>query len=270
MTLRAWLLHFLRVPREPSAPAGDADIRVFRAAPNYFRYRLVRWAMTTAGAVTGLLWGLWWLRMIPRVTGAAGGFVLSERMITMVLGIIEGAGIIGVVTHALVSLVLLRLDFEQRWYIVSDRSLRIREGLVRMHEKTMTFANVQHVAIRQGPLQRLLGIADLEVRTAGGGGGRGQTGTGTDAGEKKKDDLHVARFRGLANAERIRDAIRERLRRHVDTGLGDPDDAAPPGGARPITGESARELAGAARALAQEVALLHQRLAPGRPYRAQV
>jgi uncharacterized membrane protein YdbT with pleckstrin-like domain len=156
------------------------------------------------------------------------------------------------VAQALTSLVLLRLDFEQRWYLVSDRSMRIREGLVRMHEKTMTFANVQHVAIRQGPLQRLLGIADLQVRTAGGGGG------GEEENQEAKDDLHIAYFRGFADAPRIRDTIRERLRRHADAGLGDPDDVAPAltRGADPGAAlvQAARALAAEARGLRQQTA----------------
>ena len=41
--------------------------------------------------------------------------------------------------------------------------------MFKVQEKTMTFSNVQNVSIRQGPMQRLFGIADLEVRTAGGG-----------------------------------------------------------------------------------------------------
>jgi uncharacterized membrane protein YdbT with pleckstrin-like domain len=99
---------------------------------------------------------------------------------------------------------------------VSDRSLRIREGLLKVEEKTMTFANVQQMAIRQNPVQRWLRIADLEVRTAGGG----------KAGQDKqsRSDLHVGYFRGLADPAQIRDAIRERMKRHADAGLGDPDD----------------------------------------------
>ena len=110
---------------------------------------------------------------------------------------------------------------------------------VRLHEKTMTFANVQHVGIRQGPLQRLLGIADLEVRTAGGqASGEGE--------ESTHSDLHVAYFRGIGNADRVRDAIRERLAKHKDAGLGDPDDEVH---AHPGVLDAANTLASEARAL---------------------
>ncbi len=116
------------------------------------------------------------------------------------------------------SLAVLDLDFELRWYIVSDRSLRIREGVVSLQEKTLTFANIQNVEIRRNPLQRLLGIADVRVRTAGGGGGN------SDGKGQIGESMHEASFRGVDDPEKIRAAILERVRRQRDSGLGDPDD----------------------------------------------
>jgi hypothetical protein len=87
---------------------------------------------------------------------------------------------------------------------------------------TMTFANIQQISIRQGPLQRILGIADLEVRTAGGGSNdtaghrAGNGGTG--------NSMHLGYFRGVTNAPEIRDLMLDRLQQWRDTGLGDPDD----------------------------------------------
>jgi membrane protein YdbS with pleckstrin-like domain len=222
VSLRDELLRTLRVPPAPSAPAGDEGVRVFLAAPNYFRYKLAQWLLSQTGAFVGVIFGLIMLRGADLVIPAEfeiGPWTITEGVALAALGAVEAIAITFLVVQALASLALLRLDFEQRWYLVSDRSLRIREGLLRLHEKTMTFANIQHVAIRQGPIQRLLGIADLEVRTAGGGGGNGEEGA-------KHNDLHVAYFRGVANAAEIRDGIRERLRRHADAGLGDPDDLA--------------------------------------------
>src|SRR5690606_32615242 len=110
--------------------------------------------------------------------------------------LLETTAVVVFVAQALLSLAMLRLDFEQRWYLVSDRSLRTREGLMELHERTLTFANIQNVSIMQGPLQRLLGIADIEIRTAGGGGG-----SSTD--DRKKThaggDLHTAYLRGLGD-----------------------------------------------------------------------
>ena len=243
MTWRDRLLAFLRVPHEPAAPVGDQSITVFRAAPNFLRYRQVQWALRNLGALVGLLWALSYsgglLRMVPEF--APFGFV-TRHMVVNLWYLIEASAVAGFVAHAVGSFVLLRLDFDQRWYIVSDRSLRIREGIIRLHEKTMTFANVQNVSVRQGPLQRLLGIADVQVRSAG--GGDHTPGEATD-----RDARHVAYFRGVADAEAIRDAIRERLRRHRDAGLGDLDDRDD----SPPLLEPARELAREARLLRMAV-----------------
>jgi len=136
-----------------------------------------------------------------------------------------------------------------RWYVLSDRSLRIREGIVSLREKTMTFANIQQIAVRQNPLQRLLGIADVQVKTAG-GGGSGSESHGSGLGES----MHEAWFRGVDNADAIRGAIRERVKRHRDAGLGDPDDVSV---ARP---DSLGEAVEAARDLQLEVRALRHRL----------
>jgi uncharacterized membrane protein YdbT with pleckstrin-like domain len=115
---------------------------------------------------------------------------------------------------------LLRLDYELRWYMLSDRAIRIREGITTVREKTIALANIQNIAVRQGPLQRYLGIADVEVKTAGGGGQSSEMETKG----KKGEPMHVGYFRGVANAEEIRDLLREGVRRQRDTGLGDPDE----------------------------------------------
>ncbi|MCW5549492.1 MAG: PH domain-containing protein [Opitutaceae bacterium] len=143
-----------------------------------------------------------------------------------------------------VTFALVRLEFEQHWYIVTDRSLRIRNGLVALQESTMSFANLQQVEVKQGPLQRWLGLADLHVRSAGGGSDHAEAHTG--------DSLHRGVFHCVENAQEIRDLILERLRLFRQAGLGDPDDrhdepAATP--SPPDTLAAAQELLAEARAL---------------------
>ena len=219
MSWRTRLLEFLRVPPEPSAPDGDQDIQVFRAAPNYFWYRILHWAIKNAFAALGLMMAVGSASTVLPMVLPDEFWGVSKRAMLLIFNLIEAGAVVGFIGQAIGTFVLLRLDFEQRWYIVTDRSLRIREGLVRLREQTVTFANVQNVAIRQGPLQRLLGIAELQVRTAGGG-----KGSEWEEGQSDASDLHLARFRGIANPEAVCAAIRERLRQHRDAGLGDPDD----------------------------------------------
>jgi hypothetical protein len=82
----------------------------------------------------------------------------------------------------------------------------------------MSFANLQQVVVSQGPLQRLLSIADVRVQSAGGGGSMGSEHT------KKDDSLHSGIFHGVDNAHEIRDLILRRLSQFRESGLGDPDD----------------------------------------------
>ena len=133
---------------------------------------------------------------------------------------LEFAGIAIFLVQILITYSIVRLEFEQHWYIVTDRSLRIRTGILRLQESTMSFANIQQVEIRQGPLQRFLGLADVCVRSAGGGDpAPGAKGHGDET------SLHTGIFQGVPNAVEIRDLILERLRKFRETGLGDPEDA---------------------------------------------
>ncbi|HSL81494.1 MAG TPA: PH domain-containing protein [Thermoanaerobaculia bacterium] len=254
--LRALVARWLRVPPPPEAPAGSPEsVRRFRAAPGFYRYRLLSWGLKQVGAAWGLVVGLSFVRFVP-----------PDWFFARWVFVAEAVGVAAYVAQLPFTLFLVGLDYRNRWYIVTDRSLRIREGVVRVREQTMSFANVQNLAIRQGPLQRLFGIADLKVRTAGGGG----KSEGHEGAQEK--DLHLGFFRGVADAEAIRDLILARLRRLAGAGLGDPDEpaeapapsepAAPP---RPEPGPGAGEAPAlaAARELLAEAAELRRAL-PGR------
>ena len=210
--LKSTLLWLLKVPPEPDDPMGDVDsLRVFRAAPGYLRYITVGWALSELGI---LLSGI--LIFIPLSIAAVSG--IAAILVTL-LGAVAAAIFIA---QAGLTFFSLRLNYEMRWYKVTDRSLRIRAGVWSVREMTMTFANVQNITVSQGPLERLFGISDVKVDSAGGGGSAGSHG------ESHGQNLHVATFRGVDNPEEIRDLMLQRLRRLRDAGLGDPDDAATP------------------------------------------
>ena len=109
-----------------------------------------------------------------------------------------------------VSLVVRRLDWELRDYLIGSRSLRLREGAFVQRELTLSYANVQNVQVTQGPIERLFGFKSLRVSTAGGSrGGPGERGAPS----------HEARLVGLEDAEAVRDLVLGALRQHRDTGL---------------------------------------------------
>jgi membrane protein YdbS with pleckstrin-like domain len=246
---RAWLLQLLRVPAQPAPPPGDARMLLtFRAAPSYFRYKVMAWALKQLSAAAGLVVSYMVLRSNMIMRGGLPNF-----------GWIEQIALLLFLAQLPFSYAVLRLDFEMRWYMLSDRSLRIRDGVLAVRERTMTFANIQNISIRQNPLQRLFGIATVVVRAAGGGGAaQGGRKPGTDSGS------HEATFEGVDNAEQIRAAIRERIRLHRDAGLGDPEDAAPGGAPRELMAAGGGVLhpaIDAARRLRTEAAALRHALA---------
>lgn len=113
----------------------------------------------------------------------------------------------------LLAYVAIHLRYDSTWYLLSDRSLRIRRGIWTIRETTVTFENVQDVKISQGPVERLFGIADVIVETAG-GGGKKQGGDGSVP-------SHTGLIEGVTDAARIRDLIMDRVRRSRTAGLGD-------------------------------------------------
>ncbi len=164
------------------------------------------------------------------------------------LWVLKIIGLLAYFAQLPVTYLIARLDYELRWYMVTDRSLRIRHGVWKVAESTMSFANIQQVVVSQGPVQRLLGLSDVRVQSAGGGSGD----------EHKKggdDDMHLGLFHSVTNAPEIRDLILDRLRRFRESGLGDPEETSQPASiatASPSSSEllaAARELAAEARAL---------------------
>lgn len=242
--LKTQLLIWLKVPPEPEAPAGSpGSVKVFRAAPNFFKLKLLLWALRQLSGIIGII-------IFVLVWSKTGGRRAPDE-VNLIFGIIELLGVIGFVVQLPISYLLVRLDYELRWYIVTDRSLRIRSGVLSVRETTLTFANIQQIAVGQGPLQRWLGIYDLEVTTAGGGAG----GSGPHGQSSQGESMHRGFFHGIDNAPEVRELIVDRLRRFRDAGLGDPDEVPH---AETVDEPGERELQNAARGLLDEVRQLRR------------
>lgn len=261
------LLRFLRLRERPDPPPGsEPTLETFRSSRKALVVDAVGWFLKQMGALFGILvslsffsgWGILDhvgnLRDLMEDLGRGDLGRVQLGPITIEgdwMGLFHALELLALGTFALqfvIGAFLLKLAWEVRWYMVSDESLRIREGLWRTHERTMTVANIQNLTIRQGPLQKLLGIADLEVHTAGG------KHADPGEGDETAKNLHVGRFRGIANAAELRDRIRATLRRHRGSGLGgDAEDdepaAVPPTGLSLLASSAAAELLGEARAL---------------------
>ncbi len=269
------LLALLRLPERPDPPPGaGAVLETFRAAPGFFYYSALAWIPKQAAALAGLLFSLsffgsfddqrvdilkaeGWDRFAERLGGVDIGIGSLHFELASIFLLFEILAIATWLGQLVFTGVSLRLAWEQRWYLVGERSLRIRHGLWSVREQTMTIVNIQNMIVRQGPLQRLFGISDLEVHTAGGG----SAGSSGEDSKAQKDSFHVGRFRGIKDAATLRNKIRERLQ--VLKGLEEPgDETSPidrdPRGTTVAGAPRPGDLAAAARALLVEARALRR------------
>ena len=189
------------VPAEPPVlPSVTGEpTKSFRPSPGFLRYLLFQTLL--------------------------GFGVLSLALLAIVIPIMIAEPAVGLPLFAVLLPVLLffgavavlatYLRYDTTWYVLSDRSLRLRRGIWVIRETTITFENIQNVTVKQGPLQRLFGIADVLVDTAGGGGGapaqqHGATAVG-----------HHGLIEGVTEAHAIRDLLTAKMRESKSAGLGD-------------------------------------------------
>ncbi len=196
------LLRLLKAPTEPpDPPAGShASVQVFRASPKFLTYRLLVLFLVSAFlAFVGLF-----VFLIVLFEGGLPGAVLVALIAMLVFFFLS------------LAYVHVRIDYDMRYYIVTDRSLRIREGAFIIKEMTLTYANVQNLRLKQGPIERFFGIQNLMVDTAG--GGAAAAGTPVAGG-------HNFQMAGVANAKEVRDLVLSYMKVvGGGSGLGDLDD----------------------------------------------
>jgi len=205
--LQQRILELMKVPAEPQPPDGSAgSARVFRSGANYYQWRLALWFAANFGVLI-LLAVVCLILARPIRIGTPWSRLIAETLMAIF--------VTSFLVSAAFTFLQQRMNYELRWYVVTDRCLRVRSGILNVHEITTTFANIQEVRLSAGPLQKLLGLADVEVHSAGGGSGKGSSGS------------HVARFEGVDNASEIRDFILARLRQYRDSGLGEKDHSSP-------------------------------------------
>ena len=112
----------------------------------------------------------------------------------------------------IIAYIAIHLRYDTMWYVITDRSLRVRRGIWVIAEHTITFENVQNVDLHRGPVQQLFGISTLVVETAG---------ASEDEGEHLFSIGNKAIMQGIDNPEEIRDLIMNRVRSTRSAGLGD-------------------------------------------------
>ena len=195
------LTRWFRVPQHPpSLPVHTGEnMCSFRPAPGFLRYLKFKfWVVLTLIDVAIIVPWIAFTIVMPMV-----GLLISPLVLAIAF------------LPDIIAYMAIHLRYDTTWYVMTERSMRIRRGIWVINEITITFENIQNVTIRQGPLQRFFGISDIRVHTAGGGSGpHGPDGPQTGF-------SHQGLLEGLANARAIRDLILIRLQQSKSVGLGD-------------------------------------------------
>ena len=237
-SIKEVLLEIFRAPgHPPEAPAGTHDSQqTFRASPNFLRYQLM--LLTVFMLVVGLALFVF-------------GIVLSihEPLYGVPACLLMGLlwALVFVSAHF-----IIRLEYDMRYYIITDRSMRIRKGVWSILEQTLTFVNVQNITVEQGPIERAFGISRLVVDTAGGGGVVADPNQGSTI-----RNYHRAVMSGLENAAEIRELIVAYLKKLPHSGgLGEPDDDSKKrkGGMSPAEIDALKEILSETKALRNALA----------------
>ncbi len=192
--LTSWFI----VPREPpSLPSTEGEaIATFRPSIAYLNYVRL----------------FFWIGLVVIDIGLSFIWLVIFYLSPLIGVLITPLALAVIILPDIVAYIAIHLRYDTTWYLISDRSLRIRRGIWNIHETTITFENIQNIRFQQGPLQRWFGFANLVVETAGGGGG---------AHGGAVSGAHHGIFEGLDNASEIRDAMLVKLRQCKTAGLGD-------------------------------------------------
>lgn len=103
-----------------------------------------------------------------------------------------------------ITIASLWAEWRTTWYVVTDQGVQQRTGFWTIHETSLRYSNVQQVVLKQGPVQRLLGLGDVVLSTAG------QRINSEDEDDKRKPHGHI-RDLEIHQAQTLVDLIRQQL-----------------------------------------------------------
>jgi len=219
------IARLLRIPIEPpSIPIGSGEtIQSFNPDPGWISCRRIQIITKFSLVVFGFLFVTVLWQVLDGIgksdsTSFMQGILVGLRDTTSYWGRAEIAVIVLAALSTIVRLLFLRLQYECIWYVVTARSLMIRRGIWVTRETSITYANIQNVTVRQGPLERFFKLSNIVVETAGGGGD-------SDGKDSEESESHVGLVEGVTNPEEIRSLIMARVRASRTAGLGDESQA---------------------------------------------
>lgn len=197
----AIITRWFKVPADPPSLVGvdDKNSRSFRPSEGFLKYlKFLFWILLAIIDITLIIVWLVILFNAP---------VLVSLIITPIMWVI-------IIVPDVLAYIAIHLRYDTTWYLLSDRSMRIRRGIWIIHETTITYENIQNVTVNQGPVQRFFGISDVRVETAGGGAATAQGHSMVG---------HQGLIEGVDCPEAIRQLILLKWKQSKSAGLGDDD-----------------------------------------------
>jgi len=212
---KPWLAlprRLLKLPEgNPPIPHGDpTKVETYNPNESYLHYRMIGFLVGTVPAlgvaVGALVFGFFYEDLLgPNSARDVPPWLFPLCGVALALFIVCSLAF---------SYAVLHLELDMLRYTLTDQALRLRRGVVKLEEVTLSFANIQNVKFDQGPLQRYFGIGDLIVETAGGGAMvNPQQGAAVGA--------HRGLIKGVSYPEELRDTILRRVKQFKGAGLGD-------------------------------------------------
>ena len=196
------LTEWFRVPDQPpTLPVLPGEsLQSFKPSQDYLRY-LMLFFWISWGSTSVFIFLAWFALTVAFP-------LVAIWFLPLVIIVVSVMGLVGYLS--------IHLQFDSTWYVLSQRSLRIRNGIWVINEATITFENIQNVTVESGPIERIFGIANVVVDTAGGG-----SSSKTAHGGESNANLHRGEIAGVSNATEIRQLILSRLATSKSSGLGD-------------------------------------------------
>ena len=102
-------------------------------------------------------------------------FVLAAGLISLIVfadekppGLILAALITGIVVLIIYITVISVLGFPKKGYLLRERDISYKTGLIYYKQISVTFNRIQHVEVSQGILGKLFHLSSVKIYTAGG------------------------------------------------------------------------------------------------------
>lgn len=95
---------------------------------------------------------------------AIGTVVIATQVEPSVLPLLIGGGVL--LLLVLVAVVRV-LEVQRLAYQLREHDLSLRSGVITHRVESLPFSRIQHVNVHRGPIERSLGLATLQVSTAG-------------------------------------------------------------------------------------------------------